>query len=112
MIVRVCMCMYVHTYHRVHRQRTLRNMCRMCPLSIDTTDLIANVQQEKYFFSPFTHFFLFLFFSSIHTTEFIANVQREKDVVAKQHKAEVEKQRVTGVLDPVTASLADYQVCT
>jgi type II secretory pathway component PulJ len=42
-------------------------------------------------------------------TEFIANVQREKDASEKAMKQEAEKQRITGVLDPVTVSLVDYQ---
>jgi hypothetical protein len=41
--------------------------------------------------------------------EFIANVQREKDALEKAQEAEAEKQRITGVLDPVTCTLTDYQ---
>jgi hypothetical protein len=48
-------------------------------------------------------------FRFVGITEFIANVQREKDEAEKAMKWEAEKQRITGVLDPVTVSLVDYQ---
>jgi len=41
--------------------------------------------------------------------EFIANVQREKDAANEIKRKEAEKRRITGVLDPITATLTDYQ---
>jgi hypothetical protein len=41
--------------------------------------------------------------------EFLANVQRGKDHAAELAQAEAEKQRITGVLDPITRTLTEYQ---
>jgi len=41
--------------------------------------------------------------------EFIANVVREKEALAELEEAENAKRRVTGVLDPITSKLTDYQ---
>ena len=41
--------------------------------------------------------------------EFLANVQRGKDRAAELAQAEAEKQRITGVLDPITHTLTSYQ---
>jgi len=57
--------------------------------------------------SPFS--LLLSLFRLVGITEFIANVQREKDEAEKAIKWEAEKQRITGVLDPVTVSLVNYQ---
>ena len=41
--------------------------------------------------------------------EFLANVQREKERAAALVEAEASKQRITGVLDPITSTLTNYQ---
>ena len=41
--------------------------------------------------------------------EFLANVEREKVAAAHEEEALLAKQRVTGVLDPVTANLTSFQ---
>jgi len=44
--------------------------------------------------------------------EFIANVQRELEEREAKAEAEAAKRLVTGVLDPITQNLIEYQVGT
>ena len=41
--------------------------------------------------------------------EFLANVERGKELAAALAEAEAAKQRITGVLDPITSTLTNYQ---
>jgi hypothetical protein len=51
-----------------------------------------------------------LFLGDSHdASEFIANVQREKDEAVEAAEKENEKRRITGVLDPITSTLVDFQ---
>ena len=41
--------------------------------------------------------------------EFLAQVARKKEVAEETEEAEREKQRITGVLDPITITLKEFQ---